>query len=509
MILLTHNNETVIEIVDLKTNQFIENTIKNPLKALFSVANYNQNTILVWCHESLKASLDIDAIKSTFHLKNMMVSFGENQYLPEQIGYVEDSPFLKVNKRVKYPTWLMSSQVGAIYTSQLLKFESKINLNNTFDFALNVIAKKGMSKGLFCYSEPNLLKQYNSVNQVSAPISELFKFVKLNYKAVWSILLLINFIIYERKFPLIAFLKTFFIKKNSFTINFELEPISNFLIDLNKTIDVIIPTLGRKKYLYDVLIDLSNQTILPKQVIVVEQNNDKTSESVLDYIKNKDWPFKIIHEFIHQTGVCNARNLALQKVTANFVYLADDDNKFGKNLLKDVIVKMQRYKFDVISMSYLQENEIEKHKAPIQWSAFGGGSSILSTKFFKKIAFRNALEFGYGEDSDFGMQLRNLGADVIYAPDIKILHLKAPIGGFRTQFKHPWEDDLIQPKPSPTVMFYRKINSTKYQLLGYKTILFLKFYKDQSIKNPFKYISLFKKQWQVSNKWANYLSNTV
>jgi GT2 family glycosyltransferase len=39
-----------------------------------------------------------------------------------------------------------------------------------------------------------------------------------------------------------------------------------------------------------------------------------------------------------------------------------------------------------------------------------------------------ALEFGYGEDTDFGMQLRNKGFDVIYFPDLKITHLKAPMG---------------------------------------------------------------------------------
>jgi GT2 family glycosyltransferase len=30
------------------------------------------------------------------------------------------------------------------------------------------------------------------------------------------------------------------------------------------------------------------------------------------------------------------------------------------------------------------------------------------------------------EDNDFGMQLRNQGVDVLYLPEPKILHLKAP-----------------------------------------------------------------------------------
>jgi GT2 family glycosyltransferase len=36
-------------------------------------------------------------------------------------------------------------------------------------------------------------------------------------------------------------------------------------------------------------------------------------------------------------------------------------------------------------------------------------------------------------DNDFGMQLRNQGHDVLYLPEPQILHLKAPMGGFRTE----------------------------------------------------------------------------
>jgi len=58
-------------------------------------------------------------------------------------------------------------------------------------------------------------------------------------------------------------------------------------------------------------------------------------------------------------------------------------------------------------------------------------------------------------------------------------------------------------------MLNRKLNSTNCQLLGYRTTLFLKFYKQQKIKNPFKYFSRFKKQWLVSETWANRLNKPL
>jgi hypothetical protein len=51
------------------------------------------------------------------------------------------------------------------------------------------------------------------------------------------------------------------------------------------------------------------------------------------------------------------------------------------------------------------------------------------------------------------------------------------------------------------------LHKTKQQLFGYRTTLFFKFYKFQSVKNPFLYYKLFKKQWSVSVKWATILKN--
>jgi GT2 family glycosyltransferase len=119
------------------------------------------------------------------------------------------------------------------------------------------------------------------------------------------------------------------------------------------------------------------------------------------------------------------------------------------------------------------------------------------------------LEFGYGEDVDFGMQLRNLGVDVVYMPDLKILHLKAPVGGFRSTFKLAWLNDEIQPKPSPTIMLNKTNNSTHHQLMGYKTLLLINYYFSQKIKNPIPYYKLFKKQWQQSVFWANKLNENI
>jgi hypothetical protein len=85
--------------------------------------------------------------------------------------------------------------------------------------------------------------------------------------------------------------------------------------------------------------------------------------------------------------------------------------------------------------------------------------------------------------------------------------LKAPIGGFRTKPSVLWQDDSIQPKPSPTVMLFKLFYDTKEQLLNYKVTLFFKNLNKEFIFNPVKYIRLFNKKWTKSIFWANELNN--
>ncbi|MBD0833103.1 glycosyltransferase family 2 protein [Aestuariibaculum sediminum] len=507
MILLVHKHNKLLNATDLNSGKSLNICQKTIIKSMFEVAKLHPETQLIWCDYRLTEVLSVSAIKSRFHLKNLMFSYGPSPYFSEHIGYIEDSPFLKVNPEVVYPTWFMSSAVGGIYGSNLLKFESVINENHSFDFNLNTIAKSGMKQGLFCYSVPDLIQlpwpEHYALPKAS--ISELFRFVKMHYKTRWSALLLFNMAIYENRIPFLAFIKSIFYKKVNFTEKIVLEA----LVDSDKlspfSLDIIIPTIGRKTFVYDALCDLRQQTYLPKKVVIVEQNPDIESESELDFLLTEAWPFEVKHIFTHKTGACYSRNLALKEVTSEWVFLADDDNRFTSDLLDTIKETINKFQLKGITFSYLQKNEIESQKLPIQWHTFGAGSSVISSQYLKNVKFNEALEFGYGEDVDFGMQLRNQGVDIIYMPQIKVLHLKAPIGGFRMKFEHPWENDNVKPKPSPTVMLNRILNTTRQQILGYKTTLFFKYYKQQHIKNPFKYYLNFKKEWNRSEYWAKQL----
>ncbi|MGM8362754.1 glycosyltransferase family 2 protein [Flavobacterium sp. ARAG 55.4] len=510
MILIYHDNKNVVKIIS-ENNEIIPFNNKESIAfVLMELAKKYSQCKIVWCHQKYSEALNLDKIDTVFYHDKMMLSYNPAavNFLGNRIGYVEESPFIKINKKVRYPTWQMSSSVGIIHSDVLMAIDNQIKQQANFDYYLNSIAKISMPLGLLCYSEPELLKNHSFLSERKPSDYTLFKFVKQHYKTRWVFLLFLNLMIYESKFPFLALVYSLFFKKrNDYLIKLDkIEVNVSSADDLNsEKIDVIIPTIGRKQYLYDVLKDLAQQTHLPKKVIIVEQNPLEASISELDYLATQNWPFVIKHIFTHQAGACNARNLALAEVESEWVFLNDDDNRFEKTLLKDIFFNIKKYGVESITTAYPQVNEFNCNKNVMQSLNFGAGNSFIKSKFLNTVKFNMGYEFGYGEDNDFGMQLRNQGVDILYVPEPQISHLKAPMGGFRTKPDLIWNQDKIKPKPSPTVMLYQLLHHTKEQQKGYKTTLFIKYYSAQSIKNPLIYFFNFKKEWKQSIYWANYL----
>jgi len=508
MIILIHQKaQQVVKVLKGETEIKISDTLC--VKAFWELAEKFPEEIIAWCEEKYIADLNIEQWSQIFHQDLIMASYAvENAFLPDGIGYIDQLPFVNVNRKVLYATWQMSSDVGGIKGETLIKFKSLFEGINDFDFLLNSIAKIGQQNGLFCYSAPGLVRQTSDRKpETTATSIQLFSFVYRYYKTIWLSVLFWCHWKYENKFPLNAYLKAF-LEEKCFLQKIDLSAIkiqSNKISETSNSIDVIIPTMGRPKYLLQVIEDLSLQSLLPKKVIVVEQNPDMNSISELPELHSKTWPFEISHHFIHQTGACNARNIALKGVDGDWVFFCDDDNRIKPEVLAKSLSEIRRYGIQMLNTAYLQPGEKVIFKIVKQWGTFGTGNGIIQRKFIENSIFSSIYEHGYGEDADFGMQLRQLGCDIIYYPEIEILHLKAPMGGFREKPVLAWEQEEPLPKPSPTLMAIALKYYTPQQIKGFKTSLFLKFYNTQRIKNPITYIREMRKRWEKSEEWAERL----
>ena len=450
-----------------------------------------------WSDKKSEAA-EWEELKAKAPTKFTAVSKGKPPTFLEGIGYVEDSPFINFKPNQFYPTWLMSSDQGIIHAS-VINLENEYQPLGLWEYDLNVLTRILQPKGLFCYSN---LDTTTADKKHSAL---LYQFVAQTKKKQWIFFLLLCHIIYEKRFSFYALAKAIFKSRLDLRVDFSSLQKTLSTADEKEDYDVIIPTMGRVEYLKDVLHDLAAQTLKPRQVIIVEQNEDTDATSDLGYLKSEQWPFQLSHDFIHQTGACNARNRAIDKTMSPWVLFFDDDIRVESNFFNRVIINLVESKAKALTFACLQKGESEDQKDYLQWAFFGSGCSIVHRDVIDKCEFDMALEHGYGEDVDYGMQIRNAGYDIIYAPQIQILHLKAPVGGFRKPQIFPWTEDSVQPKPSPFIMYFRQKNFSQLQLKGYKMVQLFKTYRKLGTRNPLKHFSIFSKQWEQSQFYASKL----
>lgn len=508
MIFLIHRNASEFLRV-IRNGKEVAFTGKSIIEIFWELAEEFPEELIVWCEEEFFPQIDINKIKTAFPAKNIMVSFRiKSGFISDRIGYVDQFPFVNPNSKVRYASWLMSSDIGGIYGESLLAFKKILGNISKFEYLLTSIAKIGQQNSLFCYLDPSILNvNHNLSLKSNAKADDIFRFVSQHYNQHRLWILFFCYWRYEKKFPLIAlaksiFLKSFFKKEVNIRIKKE-----TFFGKIEQTIDVIIPTLSRSEYIRTLLNDFAKQTKLPERIIIIEQDPDHTSVSKLPFLKEQ-WPFKIVHHFIHQTGACNARNLALKEVRSNWVLFADDDIRIEPRLLENSFNELNRLGVNCLNLNSLQPGEKTVFSKIKQWGAFGSANALVRSDFALQCKFSKFLEFGFGEDIDYGMQLRNLGCDIIYHPDLKFIHLKADTGGFRAPGINEWKDQELEPKPSPTMMFLIKQYYSRQMVKGFKISLFIKYYRNQKIINPFRYFRSMKERWKISESLCDKLNNT-
>jgi glycosyltransferase involved in cell wall biosynthesis len=464
------------------------------VEAIYKCAQVNPDDYLL-VHEK---TAYIDAFKKAlpeFH--HQAYFFSNYNHTHEDFGYVEDGPFLNINKKVRYPTWLKGTAIVCIHAKLVTITALSHASEKDYLYWLNSIGRLSRPLGVLNYQIPTAIQNDEFKEK------DLYRFVKQHYKTRWVFILFLCHLCYEKRFPISSFIKAFFHKKKHLKIQIqELQKNREVDTTINFDYDVVIPTMGRPSYLKKVFEDLNEQRVTPNKLIVVEQNADVNATSGLDFIEEKRWNFEIIHELTSITGACRARNRAISLSNASWILLFDDDLRVQGNFSDKMLVFIKERKEKCITFSCLQKGEQEIQHTFKQWESFGSGCSIVHREILERCKFDMALEHGYGEDVDYGMQIRQAGYDVIYAPQIQLLHLKAPVGGFRKPHVFPWHNDLIQPKPSPQIMYHRKKNYTHKQLLGYKMVQFFKTYGVFDTKLPWTHYKKYKQAWEQSEKWS-------
>lgn len=277
---------------------------------------------------------------------------------------------------------------------------------------------------------------------------------------------------------------------------------------VNKTaampgVDAIIPTLARPEHCLNLLRDLAAQTVPLRRVFLIEQNAEPGAASELQALTQMPWPFELCHRLVPWVGACRARNVAIAEAAAEWLFLLDDDIRLEPDCVSGLIELGSAYGVDAVNAAIAEPvGRTAREMAgqlPFCWRQLGSGSTLVRRAAALRAGpFDERLEGGFGEDWEFGLRLRLTGANVLAAPAVRVLHLKAPRGGFRFRFPHPWLTDKVQPYPSPTFALARRLHYSREQQCGYRLAYLLKRLRASA---PWRWPGIFA-AWRRAEYWA-------
>jgi hypothetical protein len=120
MIVVYHHQNTVATVLDLENGSAIAVPDSgNIARSLLRLATNNPDRLLLWCDTNYREELHLEKIAKLFSHKKRMLSYGIGNFIPDAIGYVDESLFANPNRNVTFPTWQMHVTVGGIYAETL------------------------------------------------------------------------------------------------------------------------------------------------------------------------------------------------------------------------------------------------------------------------------------------------------------------------------------------------------------------------------------------------------
>jgi glycosyltransferase involved in cell wall biosynthesis len=122
-------------------------------------------------------------------------------------------------------------------------------------------------------------------------------------------------------------------------------PTNNFTKIQDPLISIVMPIFNQERYLEEAITDILNQSFKNFELICVDDgSNDKTLEILINLAKN-DNRIRIITKSRENAGA--ARNLGLIFARGKYVIFLDSDDRFDKNLLKEMYNKMNKTNADI------------------------------------------------------------------------------------------------------------------------------------------------------------------
>ncbi len=185
-------------------------------------------------------------------------------------------------------------------------------------------------------------------------------------------------------------------------------------------VSIVIPCYNSEKHLNETINSVLNQTLRSWECIFINDGSkDKTEQIILD-VKNKDQRIKYIYQ--ENSGVCVARNNAIQKAEGKYILCLDADDLISPNFLEET-VKVLDSKPEVAVVTSLVQcfGEATALLKPVFYdlAILLAKNELVVTSLFRKADFDRVGGFNLNmkdglEDWDFWIALLKKGSKVEY-----------------------------------------------------------------------------------------------
>jgi len=236
------------------------------------------------------------------------------------------------------------------------------------------------------------------------------------------------------------------------------------------TLSIIIPVYNESDHLKRCLLSIQNQTILPNEVIVVDNNSTDDSVEIA-----KQFSFvKIVSE--SKQGIVYARNAGFDIATSDILGRIDSDsilpvdwvarvlNFFGDNdHFKNYAWTSEGYWYNItfptIYAWFSSQVVFRFNRFILGHYPLWGSSMAITRKSWQKVRNQVCLRNDIHEDLDLSIHLHRLGYNITYATGIKV---SVYIRRLYSDFGKMWDYLLLWPR----TLRVHKLNRWYLGLIG-------------------------------------------
>jgi succinoglycan biosynthesis protein ExoM len=197
-------------------------------------------------------------------------------------------------------------------------------------------------------------------------------------------------------------------------------------------LSVCIATYRRNDRLTEVLDDLQQQTLLPDQVVVVDNEAEGGARSVIEEFRARGAPFRIDYAVQRERNIARTRNRTVELAEGEWLAFIDDDERAPVEWLQHLMEAAERYQAhgvlspveprlpaqtpDWIRRGRFYDFPHQPEGAEVPLNCMRFGNVLLRGESLRALPgpFDERYALGTGEDGDLLVRLVRKGARIVW-----------------------------------------------------------------------------------------------